>query len=67
MTMHRGTTASFERCVTAFLSCLFSPLGNFTGLLCQKAECVCALPFCGFCCPFRASGTEESIMDGGVA
>ena len=55
MTMHRGTTASFERRVTAFLSCLFSPLSNFTGLLCQKAECVCTLPSCLFRACFSMS------------
>ena len=55
MTMHRGTTASFERRVTAFLSYLFSPLGNFTGLLCQKAECVCTLPSCLFRACFSMS------------
>ena len=48
-----------------FLVRLFSPLGNFTESVCPKAECVCALPFRIFCCPFRTSGTEGSIINDG--
>lgn len=46
MTMRKGITASFERCVTAVLSRLdlFALPGRFAGLSCSKAECVCALP-----------------------
>ena len=49
----------------AFLSRLFSSLGNFTKSVCPKAECVCALPFRIFCCPCRTSGTEGSIINDG--
>ena len=65
MTMHRRTTVSFERCVTAFLSRLFSPLGNFTESVCLKAECVCALPSFANCERFSAKGldTETAACD----
>ena len=51
---------------TAFLSRLFSPLGNFTESVCPRAECVCALPFRIFCCPFRTNGTKGSIINDGL-
>ena len=50
----------------AFLSRLLSSLGNFTKSVCPKAECVCALPFRIFCCSFRTSGTEGSIINDGI-
>lgn len=50
----------------AFLSRLFGPLGNFTESVCPKAECVCALPFRIFCCPFRTGGIEGSIINDGI-
>lgn len=49
-----------------FLVRLFRSPGNFTESVCPKAQCVCALPFRIFCCPFRTRGTEGSIINDGI-
>ncbi len=71
MITRRGTTASFERCVTAYLLRLnlFGLLGIFAEFLRLKAECICAPPsflYCGDVFAKRHNNDGEYDRYGGL-